>query len=186
MRPLALAGLLALAACTKPTHITIDPKQPQLKGHKETVQLIAHVMTNSVEDAKARVQWRSENPEIAAVDESGKVSGKSSGRTELVATYGDLKASVPIEVSWVEQVRADKGVVELSYQEGDAAKVKVEAVGFDGRVLKDRPISWKSETENVCRADPSGQIWPTGVGEGDVVASFDEQHSIRIHCVVKK
>lgn len=185
-RIVPLVTLLALAACSKPTHISIDPKQPFIKGRLETVQLIGHVMTNTVEDAKARVIWKSADPAIAAVDENGKLSGKGSGRTTITATFGELTASVPVEVSWVEQVRASAGQVELSVEAGDPAKVVVEALGFDGRVLKDRVMTWKNESETVCRADPSGQIWPVNEGEGDVVAVFDEKNQARIHCVVKK
>lgn len=181
-----LTVVLSVVACTKPTHISIDPKQPLIKGRLESVQLIGHVMTNKVEDAMAHVTWRSEDPAIAAVDEMGKVSGKGSGRTQIVATFGELTASVPVEVSWVEQVRASADRVELSIEAGDPAKVTVEGLGFDGRVLKDRVLSWKAENETICRADPSGQIWPVGEGEADVVASFDDQHQARIHCVVKK
>jgi len=185
-RIVPLVTMLALAACSKPTHISIDPKQPFIKGRLETVQLIGHVMTNTVEDAKARVIWKSADPAIAAVDENGKLSGKGSGRTTITATFGELTASVPVEVSWVEQVRASAGLVELTVEAGDPAKVVVEALGFDGRVLKDRVMTWKNESETVCRADPSGQIWPVNEGEGDVVAMFDEKNQARIHCVVKK
>lgn len=182
LAPLALVA----AGCQGPTHISIDPKQPTLKGRQESVQLIGHVMTNTVEDAKARVTWKSEMPEIASVDEGGKVSGRSGGRATIVATYGDLRAQVPVDVSWVEQVRADTDHVDISFDKGDPAKVKVEALGYDGRVLKDRMIQWKSENDQVCRPDTTGQLWPVNKGETQVVASFDDVHLVKIRCTVTK
>ncbi len=176
----------ALVACQAPTHITLDPKQPLLKGRAETVQLVAHVMTGSVEDATAKVAWMSGDPSVVEVDPDGKARGKSSGRAVVTAERGGLKASVPVEVSWVESVRADHDAVELSEKAGDPARVKVEALGLDGRVLKERPVTWKSGDEKVCRVDPSGQVWPVTAGETRIEARFDETHAAVIRCLVAK
>ena len=181
--PLVLSGA---AACQSPTHITIDPRQPLLRGRTETLQLVAHVMTGTVEDATTKVTWSSSEPAIVEVDADGKVRGRASGRTFVTAERGGLKASVPVEVSWVESVRAERDAVVLSEKAGDPARVKVEALGLDGRVLKERPVTWKSGDEKVCRVDPSGQLWPVSVGETFVEARFDETHAAKLRCTVAK
>jgi uncharacterized protein YjdB len=182
----ALPSLLLLAACQAPTHITLDPRQPLLKGRLESVQLVAHVMTGSVEDATAKVAWSSADPAIVEVDADGKVRGRASGRTFVTASRGALKASVPVEVSWVESVRVDRDAVSLSERDGDPARVKVEALGLDGRILKDRPVTWRSADEKVCRVDPSGQLWPVAQGETTVEARFDGTQAAKVRCTVTK
>jgi hypothetical protein len=181
----ALAVAVPLTACQGPTHITIDPKQPVLRTRNDGVQLIGHVMTNTVEDAKAKVEWKSEDPSIATVDERGRVTPGKSGRTTIVAKHGELEARVPLEVLLVESVRTDATQVELSYKDGDAKKVKVEAIGYDGRVLKDRPVYWRTANEKVCRTDANGQVWPVEMGETDIIANVDDK-SATVHCVVSK
>jgi uncharacterized protein YjdB len=183
----ALAVLaLGIAACQSPTHITIDPKQPLLKGRAETLQLVAHVMTGSVEDATAKVGWSSAAPAVVEVDADGRVRGKASGRAVVTAERGGLKASIPVEVSWVESVRSDRDAVVLSETAGDPVRVKVEALGLDDRVLKERPVTWKSSDAKVCRVDPSGQLWPVASGETTVEARFDEAHAVLVRCTVSK
>jgi hypothetical protein len=178
--------LFVSVACQSPTHITLDPKQPLIKGRSESVQLVAHVMTGSVEDATARVAWSSGDPAVVEVGPDGRVRGKASGRAVVTAERGGLKASVPVEVSWVEAVRADRDAVELSEQAGDPVRVKVEALGLDGRVLKERSVTWKSDDEKVCRVDPSGQLWPVSAGETRVEARFDESHAAVVRCTVSR
>jgi len=183
-RLLLLSVSVAIAACQSPTHITIDPRQPLLKGRQETLQLVAHVMTGKVEDATARVAWATGDGAIVEVDGDGRVRGKASGRAVVTATRGGLSASVPVEVSFVESVRTDHEAVEQSEKAGDPARGKVEALGLDGRVLKERPVVWRSADEKVCRVDPSGQLWPVSAGTTTVEARFDEAHAVSITCAV--
>ncbi len=181
----ALLASLVAVACTGPTNIWIDPKEPVLKTRHDRVQLVGHVMTGNVENARAQVKWTSADPKIVVVDDSGHITGVASGRTTVTARYGQLSASVPVEVSFVETVRSDMGQVELSYKKGDPIKPTVDAIGYDGRVLKHRPIFWTTKNDKVCRPDSSGQIWPVEVGETDVVATIADR-SFTIHCTVAK
>lgn len=187
MTRIAFALTLALATlvgCRQPTHIDITPKQPSLRTRGETVQLVGRVMTNHIEQPRERVQWSVRDPAIATVDEQGRLKGLKGGRTWVTATYGSLKAEMPVEVAFVAALQSDMNDVELSYEEGSPVKPTVQAIGYDGRAIKGRAVTYVPENSKVCRVDPRGQFWPVERGETTVVAALDDQ-SIPIRCVVK-
>lgn len=187
MTRLAFALTLALATlvgCRQPTHIDITPKQPSVRTRSETVQLVGHVMINHIELPREQVKWSVRDPAIAAVDEQGRLKGLKGGRTWVTATYRGLKAEMPVEVAFVQALQADMNDVELSYEEGSPMKPTVQALGYDGRPIKGRVLSYAPENPKVCRVDPRGQFWPVERGETTVVASLDDQ-SLPIRCVVK-
>ncbi len=186
MRLTVIAVLASfLAACTAATRIWIDPKEPVLKTPQERVQLVGHVMRGSIEDAKAPVQWTSSDPKIVSVDQDGYVRGISSGRTTVVAHYGNLSARVPVEVSFVQGLSAKMGSITLSYSKGSPIDPGVVPMGYDGRVLKDRTLTWGTDDVKICRPDGTGQVWPGEVGQTTVTATV-EGHSVKIPCTVVK
>lgn len=182
---LLLASAVLAVACTNATHIQLEPKQPILRSKLDAVQLVARVMSNNTEYPMERVQWSSQNPEIAVVDANGRVTGKAGGRTQIVATFDAITASVPVEVAFVESLRSDQTIIELSYEAGDPKKPKVDAIGYDGRPMKERRAFFKPKDDKICRVDGTGQFWPVNVGETAVVAELDGQ-TLEIGCVVKK
>lgn len=181
----ALAATLAAPACKKPSHIEIVPRQPVLKTRVETVTLNGKVMSGSMHYALERVTWASGDDMIATVDADGRVRALSSGRTTITAKYGDLEAEVPVEVSLVEALETKDTAVTLSYDLGDPFRPKVEAIGYDGRPLKDRPIFFRVANDKICRIDGSGQIWPVGIGE-TVVTAYQDDRELAITCTVGK
>lgn len=184
-RVLILATVaVAVAACQKPDHITIEPKEPVVRSASDSVQLVSHVMAGSFELVKETVSWTTEDPEIAVVEGNGKLVGKKGGRTRVIATYKNLTAAVPVEVAFVEKLVADVTEVVLDYEEGDPVKPQIEALAFDGRKLKDRTVFFEPKDTKICRVDASGQFWPGDRGE-TVVAAKLEGHVVEIKCRVK-
>lgn len=186
-RLIALVATIVLAAgCQKATHIEVEPKDPMVRTKFDSVQLIARVYSRSFEMVKERVTWSSADPAIAVVDEMGRVSGKAGGRTKIIATYQDgLTATVPVEVAFVGGLKSDTADIALSYDAGDPAKPKVEVVGYDGRIMKDRSPFFRSANDKVCRVDGGGQVWPGDKGETTITATLDE-FSVQMKCVVGK
>lgn len=181
----SLVLLLAVVGCKKATHIEIEPRQPVLRTRIEYVQMIGKVMGGRTHYALERVKWSSDDPFIATIGEDGRLRALASGRTTVRATFGKLAAEVPVEVTLVEELRSDTTEVALSYEAGDPARVKVEAIGYDGRPMKDRPIFFKPENDRICRVDGVGQLWPVTMGETVVVAYHDDRE-VRIRCKVGK
>ena len=175
--------LLVAPACTKATHINLEPKQPSLRSKSESIQMIGHVMTSHREDAEAHATWTIEDPNIASIDETGVLRAKSSGRTKAIAHYGDLVASVPVEIILVESVTSNMTKVELNREKGDYMKPEITVSSYDGLPLKDRAVEFSVKDPTICRVDKSGQFWPIEAGETVVTASVDH-HSVDITCTV--
>lgn len=184
-RAIAIAlSASAIVACQKPTHIEISPKQPTLKSTMDSVQLIGRIMANTHEFPREQPKWSSKDESIATVGDDGRATCKTGGRVQLVAAYGDLVATVPLECLFVEKLRVDLPTVELSFEAGDPVKPKLEAIGYDGRPLKDRAAFFRPQNDKICRVDASGQFWPVNPGATVVVAEIDA-HKLDIACVVK-
>jgi hypothetical protein len=184
-RVASLLLLLSATACYRATHIIMEPKEPVFRTRADAVQMIAHVMTAHSEDAEAKVTWSVEDSAIAKVSADGVVSGLTSGRTNVVATYSGLVAKVPIEVKYVEKVQTPTTKVELSREKGDPFKPDITVSSYDGLPLKDRSVDFAVKDSSICQVDKQGQFWPINEGETVVTASVDH-HSVDIACTVTK
>lgn len=181
---LALAAVFMLGACQQPDHITIDPKEPVLRSSSDRLQLVSHIMSGTYEYVREQVAWSTEDADIAIIEGNGKLRGISGGRTRAIATYKGLTASVPVEVAFVDKLVTDMTEVTLSYDAGDPIRPRLDALGYDGRKLKDRTVFLEPENQKICRVDSSGQIWPVNKGETIVRAKLEEQ-VVEIKCSVK-
>jgi uncharacterized protein YjdB len=176
--------LLSAVGCQKPTNIVIEPKQPTLRQRKDEVRLIAHVMYGKHEDAKDRVKWTSEDPNIVTVNDDGFIKGINSGFAKVTAEFGEIKASVPVEVLFVDKMTA-REKVELKYDDDNGGvDPEIVAVTNSGTVLKNN-LSFNSQNDKICRVDGSGKFRAGDVGETVITASFDG-HSVTIPCSVTK
>jgi hypothetical protein len=174
--------LFALAACARPDHIEIDPRAPRLSLKGESLRLHARMMDRGGKVfAQERAVWKSRDPMIAAVDESGTVTALGSGHTLLTAEWNELSADVPLEVDLVEALRVEPASLELPASKGPV-KLSVVALGLDGHPLRDRQVHLTSADPAVARVDPQGRVWPVAPGDVLVRATIDDKESgIPVH-----
>lgn len=81
--------------------------------------LVATIIPEEV--TNKNIKWTSSNPEIATVDDSGNVIGKSPGKVTITAETTDgsnLKATAEVTVKEVE-VEGNKGILKLTSTTGD-------------------------------------------------------------------
>src|SRR5207247_2615781 len=70
------------------------------------------------------------------------------GSTELVAQYGGVKASVPVDVLFAERMAVEPSPLVL--KEGEpAVEMKVKAFDYLGRELRDRTPFFRSKNQEV-------------------------------------
>jgi hypothetical protein len=99
----------------------------------------------------------------------------------MTATWNELAAEVPLEVDMVEALRIDTGPLELA-QSAELVKLKVVALGLDGRPLRDRQVHLVSADPKVARVDPQGRLWPIAPGDVVVRAAIDDKEGeIAVH-----
>lgn len=185
-RLFALLPIAALgAACAGPDHIEIEPKEVVLKRPKETTPLRGKVMNRrGTHWADKRPKWQSGDEKVATVDEMGVVSAVGNGRTTLTATYGDLKAEVPVEVKLVESLMAEPAEITLPPDSEGPTHLKVTVVGPGGKPLTDRAIRYMSMDESVATIDGAGGVWSQNAGETLVKAIADE-HEVAVKVKVE-
>ncbi|MBX7099729.1 MAG: Ig-like domain-containing protein [Myxococcaceae bacterium] len=151
MRPLAIVGLAALCllGCERVDYLQLTPDTVVLRQPNNEVWMQAKAMTHTGRQAAhARAAWSIKDPAIATVDESGKVRPVKSGKTEVIATYKEVTASVPVEVIYVEKVEVTPTSLEL-VEGGDATELKVKVLGPEGRVLTDRSPYYRAVDPKV-------------------------------------
>src|SRR2546423_15268103 len=100
---LRLLPLVLIAACARPDHIEIDPRAPRLSRKGESLHLHAKMMDRAGKVfSQERAVWKSRDPMMAPVDESGTVTALASGHTVVTAVWNELSADVPVEIDLVE------------------------------------------------------------------------------------
>jgi Bacterial Ig-like domain (group 2) len=168
----ALAGL-ALSACEKVDYIEIAPAEVELKQPNNSQWLQAKCMArNGARAVQAIVKWSVKDPSVAAVTERGLVTPVGSGETEVIATYRDLEARVPVRVIFVERIEVEPKA--LTLKEGqEAATVTVKAFGKSGKPITDRSVTLVSKNKSVAQIVGGGAILPLDPGEGIIEVQVD-------------
>ena len=123
------------------------------------------VLTATVfpEDAMDKtVQWSSDNPSVATVDQNGKVTAVDVGKAKITASAGGFSATcsiicISIPVS---SVVLDK--TSLSLAKGSSETLKATVLPSDAT---DQEVKWSSDNPSVATVDQNGRV--TGVNSGD-------------------
>lgn len=154
MRPASLLATLLLVfasgfGCVKADFIEITPDVATLKQKNNMIWLRAMVQSHNGQSyPQARVGWSVKDPTIAHVDETGKLTPVKSGRTEVVASYDDVSASIPVEVLFAEKMKVEPATLALE-EDGEPSEFKVRVFDYQGRELRDRTPSFKSLDQKV-------------------------------------
>ena len=105
--------------CDGKTILTVVVKEPEvpatiLELNKDTVTLQvdkSETVRATTEPENATVNWKSNNTNVATVDSNGKITATGIGTTTIVASSGDLRKTVSVEVTR----NTDKDEVQTAY-----------------------------------------------------------------------
>ncbi len=145
--------------------VTVDKTDAHLQIG-QSLELTATVLPDNADDKS--VAWKSTNPEIAEVDQSGKVTAISSGTVTITVTAmdGDKVAACEITVSEVfvpvESVTFEHP--ELIVHKGDSYQINVIVLPENAT---NKTITWTSSDPSIASISQEGII--TGLGDGRVV-----------------
>ncbi len=115
----------------------------------------------------ARLNWKSLQPEVAAVDSTGIVTGVAAGRTMIQANSPDgLNATATVEVATA-VLSLSKTRLVLGPQESDTLRVLVPAQG--NREIRSG-IQWQVSDTAIVRVGPTGIVSALAPGRADIVA----------------
>ncbi|MBC8570172.1 Ig-like domain-containing protein [Zongyangia hominis] len=127
------------------------------------------------------VTWRSHNQAVVAVDEKGRLVGKTIGKTSVSATSSNGKETVcEVEVRKLPLgLKLDRGAV--SMQQGES--IQLTAKPSSGTV-EDAAIHWSSDNESVVTVH-KGKIIATGLGAATVKANTINGKIAECHVLVR-
>lgn len=114
-------------AIINPTNISFDETEITVLQQESKTLTINFTPSNSLKT----VTWKSSAPEIAAVDENGKVTGVSEGTATITATSanGSVTATCTVNVPHKHKMQTVKGYEATHYEEGLMTYYKCEDCG---------------------------------------------------------
>lgn len=128
------------------------------------------------------IKWESNNPDVATVDNSGKVKGIKEGKATITATtVNDIVKTVEINVlpTKVSGISLDKENVTLDVN--DNVKLNASIYPLDA---KNQNVKWESEDKNVANVDENGFVTAKGSGQTKVKAISEENGNIVAVCSI--
>lgn len=159
------------------TGVTVSSPSLKLKvGASQT--LTATVAPENATDKK--VSWVSSKPEIAEVDESGKVTAKAAGTAKITVTTADGGKTDYCEVEVSDEASTDP-VVNVT---GVSLSVKTKALSVGASFVltatvapenaADKTVSWASSKPEVASVDQSGKITAKAVGTASITVTTND------------
>jgi uncharacterized protein YjdB len=171
---LCLLVVSGTACSRKPASIQVSPHKVVLYGIGRSERLTAQLLDKKGQAVESgSVVWASAKPDIATIDNGGRIVSKGGGKTMVTATSGVLTSQVPVEVvdaAAIEVVPAQAtliGPMGTSFTlTGVVKSSKNEPVGL-------RP-TWSSSNEKVAKVSQDGVVTSVGNGTAGVTAHVGE------------
>lgn len=154
------------------TGVTLDKSSISiLVGASETL-----AATVSPKDAANKnVSWKSDKPEIAAVDANGKVTGVAAGEATITVTTEDggktatCKVTVKAATVAVADVKLNKTELTL---EVDGSETLTATVAPDDATNQN--VTWKSDNPEIVTVDATGKVTGVAIGEATITVTTED------------
>jgi uncharacterized protein YjdB len=167
--------IVTSAACSrKPASIRVSPRKIVLYGIERSQRLTAQLLDskgNPIEGG--RVTWASSKPEVAAVDDAGRVVGKSEGKSNVTASAGEISSGVPVEVVDAAAIEIVPGQAVLVGPAGTTLALVSKVKGSKNQTVPLRP-TWKSSDEKVVKVTPDGTLTSVANGRASISAQLGD------------
>jgi uncharacterized protein YjdB len=168
---------MALSGCHRLTQVRIQPATSELDGAAQTTQLRARALDSNGNDMPKQpaLQWSSDQPSVATVDATGKVTSQKSGHATVTASAGSVKGTatvdvhVPAQITGADITLAGPGQVQpVTFQVNDENNQPIAALASAVRVtVADPSIATVDGSEsNACR------VTAVGIGQTRLTASI--------------
>jgi uncharacterized protein YjdB len=139
-------------------------------GEVKQILLSATDLSDTVKDVTNEAEWKSSNPLIAQVSNTGTVTPVTRGKTTITATYGGKSITVPVEIGIVQKLEADTHFIAM--KTGQAVQVQLTATLSDGSTRDvTSSAAWKTSSYKIAAVD-NGLLTATGSGKLTLSANF--------------
>jgi YVTN family beta-propeller protein len=166
------AAVAILATCgdaTAPTTATrIDVVPPVVRVRTgQSIQLAATARDETgATVAGVSFAYGSDDPGVASVSSSGRVSGGATGTTTITVTGGGASARVPVRVGGVPAtIEVTPAAPEIV--QGTAVALVVTVRDSSGEVVPDEPVAYATNDGTVATVTPAGVV--TGIAGGPAI-----------------
>ncbi len=165
---LSLAVILSFAACALGEQEMPGPVAPDQVSI--TVGETAQLTVTDPNLALEALAWRSEDENVALVDEYGLVSGVGVGQTQVALSVNEVDTAwIPVYVSAarvpVSGVTISRDKLTLNVGEGAPLSARVKPQN-----ATDPSVAWSSDDESVAVVDSQGFVTAVGAGQTRVNA----------------
>ncbi len=146
----ALALAVAISACRQGIdYIQVSPDVVAFKNKNEEKWLRAMAKSHTgTEYPQVNVAWSVKDSSVATIDKTGKLHPVKSGRTEVVASIGEVKAVIPVDVILIEKMKVEPELLVLE-EDGEPGDFKVRFFDYLGRELRDRKATFSSSDKKI-------------------------------------
>ncbi len=127
------------------------------------------------------VIWTSDNTEIATVDELGKVTGVSLGKTTITATCGTASASCEVTVIRTPVTRISLSRPDLLMRVGYQSELQA-IVHPDNAT--DKRVTWTSSNSSIASVDDNGTVKALAVGSTVITVTSVSDPDVKAVCQV--
>ena len=155
----SLPGTVTRIELTAPQDFVISGRSLQLRATART--FVGATVSGF------RPVWRSSQPEIARVDENGRVQGLMPGVAEIQANGDSVAGRFEVRVY---PLAVEIMPSHLELEVGQTAAVTVKAIDADGRALAGVPFVWFSSLPAVVSVNSLGATIGLEVGEATITA----------------
>lgn len=183
----AVSGENVTASCTitvlprKASSITLDRKTIELELESSDT-LTATVYPEDAGDRS--VTWESNNPEIAQVDQEGRVTALSVGTAIITATTNDetdLTATCQVTVipKRVKSITINEGQVSI-----ERTKTAQLSVTIQPEDAGDKSVTWSSDNDGIAMVDDKGLVTAVAAGTTTITATTNDGSGLSAECQV--
>ena len=151
------------------TGVTLDEEILTIKKG-ESASLTATVLP--ADATNKAVTWSSDNPDVATVDDVGKITALSAGTATITVTTvdGSFTASCVVTVTIpVTGVTLDKET--LTINKGESVSLIVTVLPADAT---NKSVTWNSDKPKIAKVDNTGKITALSVGKATITVTTKE------------
>lgn len=183
MRSLAGALLLATLIHADQARAQIVPERSEaLVG--DTTALSVRLPAGAGEDLPVR--WISTTPELASVDEAGRVAALNPGTARITAVVGSTPVEATVLIRALPAASLEASLPDTPPYVGQAVPLRVTALDRLGRVVPDAELHYGSEDPSVAAVDPDGLVFARSAGDTWITATTaDGAASTRVRLAVR-
>lgn len=158
--------------------VSVTPAGPTIKVG-ETVHLVAQTFDASGAVLTGRtVTWSSSNTGVATVDNTGVVTGVSTGASIITATSEGKSGTAAVAVNAAVAASIEVAPTSVTITTGQTSQLTATVKDANGAVISGASVSWRVDDSGVAQVSATGLV--TGISQGttNVTATSGAAHVI--------